>query len=454
VLATPLVAQQAVPAAGVDRVIQQEDALVRAGDLLRLGRAEEAIALLRPLAATDPRATEMLFQVGLVTLGAAQGQGLSDATRTGLLDISIAAFRSILVEWPEAVRVRLELALALFLKGEDGLARREFRRALAGNPPPAVVANINRFLDQIRARRRWFAYGGVTLAPDSNIGAASDQREVTVNLFGQDFTFISDEAPPTSGVGVVVWGGWEYQHPLSAHTRLRFGTDLVRREYKGSRFDQMTLGTHIGPQFSISRNTQAGFFALARRHWQVSSPVYDELGLRFEGRHSPGPATLLTLNASWRDRNWRLRTDRDGPVASLSFGARYQVTPTLLLKASAFWERDRPDRKGLRTRSWGLGLGGSKDLPRGFTLGVDAFVNWTRYDEPGFPTRDAQGQYAFDSSRRKDRTTSVSVNLSKRDLTIGGLSPRLTVGRTARDSKALFQDYKRIYAELGFVRQF
>ena len=41
--------------------------------------------------------------------------------------------------------MRLELALAFYLKGEDQLARGHFDRALVGRPPAALVANINRF---------------------------------------------------------------------------------------------------------------------------------------------------------------------------------------------------------------------------------------------------------------------------------------------------------------------
>ena len=60
-----------------------------------------------------------------------------------------------LIDRPGVVRVRLELARALFLKGENDLSRRHFEHVLAGNPPAPVLANVRRFLAEIRARRRW-----------------------------------------------------------------------------------------------------------------------------------------------------------------------------------------------------------------------------------------------------------------------------------------------------------
>ena len=63
----------------------------------------------RPVA-EDP--TARLFALGM------------EATEAGDYDRAIEAFRTILVNHPELVRVRLELTRAFFLGGQDGLARR------------------------------------------------------------------------------------------------------------------------------------------------------------------------------------------------------------------------------------------------------------------------------------------------------------------------------------------
>ena len=416
-----------------------------AAALLRQGEWEAAFAILRPRTANDPQARSLLFETGLAALGAAHDPALAEADREALLDISIEAFRAILAADPELTRVRLELARAFFLKRQDRLARRQFERVLAGNVPDPVVANINRFLAEIRARRRWVAYGGLALAPDTNIGAAPAQEARLIDTpFGR-LPFTPDDKP-TSGVGMAVWAGWEYQAPLGEAMRLRVGGDISRREYKGSRFDKMTLGGHIGPRWLIGQRTEASLLALAQRRWQASETSYDELGFRLEGQHNPGPRTLLTFSASMRERNWKAAADLDGPVVGFTLGTRYQATSNLLLNAFFFWERDRPDRASLRNRSYGLTLGASQDLPRGFTLGLNGSLSWAQYEERGFLTTD--------DKRRGDRTSSLSFDLTKRDLTIGGFSPRLTIGHTWRNTNAVFQDYKRTFSEISVVRQF
>ena len=158
--------------------------------------------------------TDAAFRAGLAALRAAGGQA-DEGERDRLLDEAIAAFRAILHDRPGLVRVRLELARAFYLKGEDGLARGHFERVLAGGPPPAVAANVRRFLAAIRERRRWTVHLGAAIAGDSNIGSASDAE--TVSIFGLPFR-TGPDARPASGAGAAVWGGGEYQHPLSANS--------------------------------------------------------------------------------------------------------------------------------------------------------------------------------------------------------------------------------------------
>ena len=126
-----------------------------------------------------------MFRKGMTALAASR-QARTEEERDALLDEAIAAFRKALVANPGLVRLRLELARAFFLKGEDTLAKRHFEQVLAGNLPAPVAANIVRFLRIIRARRRWEARFGVSVAPDSNLNTASGTRRIWLDTpFGR-----------------------------------------------------------------------------------------------------------------------------------------------------------------------------------------------------------------------------------------------------------------------------
>ena len=245
-------------------------AAAEAQELIQSGKFEEALTVLRPLTRGRSVHADVGFLLGLAAAGASQRPGLPDTEREALLDEAIAVFHAMLVGRPELVRVRLELARALFLKGEDSLGKQNFERVLAGNPPAPVVLNVKRFLSQIRARRRWDLHAGFALAPDTNIGASSDERVIYINVGGARLPFTRDaDELTTSSIGLSVWTGGEYQYPLSERLRLRAGANVSRREYGGSRFDQMVVSGHAGPRWLLGRNTEASALASVQRRWSA-----------------------------------------------------------------------------------------------------------------------------------------------------------------------------------------
>ena len=156
-----------------------------------------------------------------------------------------------------------------------------------------MIANVRRFLAEIRARRRWSLHAGFALAPDTNIGGTSDERIIHIDFDGRRLPFRRDaEDLTTSGIGVSVWTGGEYQYPLGDGVRLRAGANLSRRDYAGSRFDQTFGSGHAGPRWLADRNTEASVLASVQRRWSAGAPAYDALGARAARGPDPFPARV------------------------------------------------------------------------------------------------------------------------------------------------------------------
>ena len=189
---------------------------------------------LRALAKTHPKRTDILFLLGLAAIEKSEQPDITEADREALLADAITALRTILIDRPDLVRVRLELARAFFLNGDDGLARDHFERVLAGNPPPSVVANVQLFLDSIRARRRWSMYLGAALLPSTNIGRDPHENTIITVPGLPDFPFRPDETRK-SGVGISVWAGGQYYYPLAERVRLLLGSDANLAAIPGER---------------------------------------------------------------------------------------------------------------------------------------------------------------------------------------------------------------------------
>ena len=412
--------------------------------LIDRGRFTDALSLLRPRLDVRPVDANTLFLYGLAAVGGAQQPGLEDDEREALLDSAITAFHTMLISRPGLVRVRLELARAFFLKGEDDLAQRHFQAVLAGNPPPPVVENVQAFLQQMRSRERWSLNFGFALAPDSNIGAGSDER--IIHIFGFPFRRDQEELT-TSGIGVSVWGGAEYQVPVAERLRLRAGGNFSRREYEGAQFDQLFLATHLGPRWLIDRDTDASVLLSGRQNWLGTVKDHHALGTRLEVGHRVSRAVTVQARASWHGRRYRTRTALDGPVWDNSLTGTWVVTPTVRADVSVGYARERPGRIHERNRSRWLGLGVSVNLPLGFTVGGGGEYRRSNYESGWFP-------FVPDNGARKDSTRSLRASVHNRGFTVAGFSPQLVVVREERKSNAQLHGYERTRGELRFVRQF
>ena len=428
---------------------QQPPASIAAGiaearELVKARRFQEALAIVRPLAEAHPGRNDILFLVGLAAVEASRAQGIGKAEREALLDESIASFRSMLVDQPGLVRVRLELGRAFFYKAEDSLSKEQFERVLAGNPPAPVVANVRSFLTRIRARRRWNMHLGFALAPDTNIGGSSDER--IINIFGLPFRRNARELT-RSGVGLLVWGGGEYQYPVAQRLRLRLGMNASRREYSGGRFDRMWMAWHAGPRVFATRNTEFSVLGNFRYSWSADQPDYVDQGARLSAGHRLTRRLTLNAGASWHERRYHDRARLDGPVWNSTVGGRWVLTPTIRLNATAGYGRDRPEERRSRNESKWLQAGVSVALPKGFTVGGGGGFRWTDFEDHWFPFTRAD-------EHRKDKTYNLRLSVFNRALTFHGFSPEVSLIHEARKTNAQAHDYKRTGGELRVVRQF
>ena len=417
--------------------------LAEARALMNARRHDEALAILRPLVKSPRIEADVLFLAGLAALEASQRPGRSRQVRNTLQDAAIASFRALLVGRPGLDRVRLELGRAFFLKGEDELAGLQFERVLASEPPAAVAANVNRFLRLIRARRRWSVHLGFAIAPDSNIGQASDERIIDID--GLPFRRNAEDLT-TSGVGLSAWASGEYLFPLAERLRLRAGGQAFRRDYKGKMFDQMTLSTHLGPRWRIGRDTEASLLASARQNWLSDAPEYRDFGFRAEAWSRFGRRVKANISVAHHARRYRARTHLDGPVTDSSLGVSYLASPTVRLQTAAGWRRQRTQRLTFRhTRRW-VRIGMAVALPLGFTVGGSGLLLWADYEGNWFPFTDG--------GSRRDLLRSFRVFAHHRALVLKGFSPEISIVHETRATNAQLYDYRRTFGEVRFVRPF
>src|SRR5690349_883822 len=212
---------------------------------------------------------------------------------------SAVLLRTILDEQPGAQRVRLELADLLVTMGDEAGARRELRAVRAGEIPPEVAQQVDRFSEALRARKPMGATLDIAIASDSNVNRAT--RSDTLGTVIGDFTLDKD-ARAQSGRGIAIQSQSYGRIALSRDANLLGTLSASANLYRKSRFNDVSLGGSFGPELTLG-NFQLHPSLGASRRWYGHSPFTDAASLRLDAAH-PISATAQVHGAVSGSRIW------------------------------------------------------------------------------------------------------------------------------------------------------
>ena len=279
---------------------------------------------------------------------------------------AIARFRTMLARDPTLLRVRLDLALAYFQAEEDGSAAYHFRQALAAEElPVAVRANALAFLERIRRRKSWSVTGSLSVAPDTNINAATSAREV--DLFGLPAT-LSEDARQTSGVGLSAGIGGGYEARLSRDARFRTSAHLHTRTYGSgkSAFNERTVSLGAGPRFLFE-----GFDLrpeLTARVRLLGGETYSRAGgLELSGNWLMAPTWQLSASVDAERISYETFLG-ESAVYAAKVGLAHALGSATLLRADTVFRREVLDNDAYSWREFIVGFSVARELPRGFVM--------------------------------------------------------------------------------------
>jgi hypothetical protein len=169
----------------------------------------------------------------------------------------VLALERYIANFPDNRAARLELARAYFVLGDNQRAREEFDAVQKLNPPAAVQANVQRFMDAIRARESayqttagFFAEMGVGY--DSNVNAGVSAANITLPVFGP-VTLLSGVKTADSFGYLAVGGNVTY--PVAPGIALFGGASAdTKLNRSDTAFDQQNANLAGGASFLQDKN--------------------------------------------------------------------------------------------------------------------------------------------------------------------------------------------------------
>jgi outer membrane protein len=425
--ATPASAQEPAPVVRFES-LSADDVLAIAGRLIDGGRFDEAQALLDQMAADRVGGTERDFLDGLIALA------LKNFAKAEEL------FRKILESDPNLVRVRLELARTLFLAAKDEDADYHFKLAIAQRPPPAVIANIARFREALRARRAWRFNLNFGIAPDSNINSATDKERV--DILGLPFQ-LDPDSRARSGTGFIAGGDASIRVSRESRVPLYLAAYGRMVNYKGSDFDDIYVGGEAGPEFRLSGGRLRAA-ATGLNRWYGGDQLVTSLGGRLVFDKVIGGKWGLEASLAARHNDYARRADVDGWDIEAALSANRALDPSTLGFTYVGVQRTIANDPGNSSWQGRLGLGVLKEIGWGLRPQI--------VFEASHQVNDAR--LALFGMTRNDWRLQVSASIYKRDWNVAGFAPSLRVTWSRNFSNISLYDQRRLRAEFGIAKAF
>lgn len=431
-LAVPASAQTDMPAEP-PHVIRLEhlsasDVEAIAGRLIDAGRYDEAQLLLDRLAADNAGGVEREFLGGMIAMAR------KDYARAERL------FRRILESDPSLVRVRLELARTLFLARKDEAADYHFKLAIAQHPPKAVIANIARFREAIRARRAWRFNINVGIAPDSNINSATDKERL--DILGLPFK-LDPGARARSGTGLIAGADASIRLFRDSKLPLYLGVYGRMLRYPDHDFDDIYIGGEAGPECRLSGG-RLRIAATGMERWYGGKHLLTSLGGRLNFDKVIGGKLGLETLLSARHNAYSRRSDVDGWDIEAGMSANRALGPSTLGFAYGSVQRGIANDPGQSNWQGRIGLGVLKEIGWGLRPQIALEVGRQINDAP----------LALLNKTRRDWRLQASAGIYKRDWNIAGFAPSLRLIYTRNFSTVDLYDQKRVRAEFGVAKAF
>jgi hypothetical protein len=327
----------------------------------------------------------------------------------------VLALERYVINFPDNLEGRLELARGYYVLGEDARAKEEFNGVLASKPPPSVVANIERFLNAITARESSYrttsgVYAEIGYGHDTNTNGGVGSSGIRVPVFGNVQVAQNGVKAPSDFTYLALGG--EISHPL-APGLLVFGNARLDGKLNSndlaSQFDQKNVAVNGGLTYIQDKN----LYRLTASHATVevdNTRFRDVDGLTGELQHQLDELQAIVPFVQYA----RLAYTGDNRPRDADFyagGASYRKAfigpyqPLLTVGGSIGDEhnvRNRPDlgrniygaRVALAVTpapKWSLSAGASYQLSK--YSGQDPLLLVTRKDD--YYAIDAVASYAF-----------------------------------------------------------
>lgn len=399
----------------------------QATQLLLEGREDAASQILSTLVLRVDPPLQALFLSGQI------------AGNHGEWKMAIRYYRIMLERVPAMLRVRLELARALYMNGEFEAAEHHFNLVL-GEPslPSEVRSNVMAYISQIE--HQTFSQSiSVELLNDSNINQATANQVV---MIGNQPFVLSRSALQQAGVGM--GATWQGQYLFGKTHQYSLRGVAQHQNYSGTAFDFTYLQSYAG---ATKRWGPAHALAIeGGGHVAVygGRKLYDGLAFRLADTWRSENGLMLSTALESKQLRYPDFAYRDSWQHWLSVDVSKALAAGVLLNGGVSYGRNLARENAYSFTANGAKVGGLIELPWRMVGSVSLDYQHSRYD----------AEDPFFGLARQENKVGMELGLMPLALAWEGFAPRLVLGHANNRSNIALYDYRKSYTKVVFTREF
>ena len=340
---------------------------------------------------------------------------------------AIAIYREMLAADPDFHPVRLNMAMAMQADRQYAAAKEQLQKLQAADLPPPVMAGIKNSLAQINRLEEWRFDASASYIRDDNL---NDAPSKSINMGGLNLV----EQESGNGIQVSASANKRYNLPDNFYATLG-GNASIKGYWDASDYNDYLFTASAGVGYEDAKNDVSVTPFVTKRIYD-EDPYSLRKGVTVSGSRWVKPKLKLTATGivskeTFDDEN---NANRETDGQFLGLNALYlKDAKEYFYGGLGTYRNDVPKSSIISYDRNSLNVGWGREWKKGISTLATAGYAIKDYDDPADAYEPGTGGYlgyyntvgGKPGTTREDKTTSLGLQIWKRDLTLYGLTPRL-----------------------------
>ncbi|MDE4454648.1 porin family protein [Psychrobacter sp. DAB_AL62B] len=355
---------------------------------------------------------------------------------------AIEIYRGMLAEDPDFHPVRLNMAIAMQADKQYAAAKEQFLKLQAVDLPAPVMARVKNSLSQIKNSEKWQFNASASYVRDNNI---NDAPSKTIQ------SQLGNSVEQKSANGIQVSGSANKRFNLPNNFYATVGGNASLKGYwDQTDYNDYLLTASAGVGYDDAKNDVSLTPFVTKRYYD-EEPYSLRKGVTISGSRWVKPklklsATTIFSNETFEDDS---NANRETDGRFLGLNAFYiKDAKEYFYGGLGNYRNDVPKSSIISYDRNSVNAGWGREWKRGISTLTTLGYGIKKYDDPADAYTAGSGAWngyynavgGEPGSTREDKTTSLGLQVWKRDFTLLGLTPRLVFDYETTSSNFAYYD--------------